>query len=168
MRLQPHTSMRLKPKRMLRTMLQRPRSRSPRRNDAPALSQRSIHGLGSSSRQRVMLRMKPYIFNIFRTNRLKRPKPNMQRNRLDLHPTLTKLGKNLRRKVKSRSRRSRRSRLMRKHCLIAVLILLAIVAMNVRRQRHVPNLAENRVKIRHRIEPQSTLAKITSRKNLRL
>ncbi len=107
MRLQPHTSMRLKPKRMLRTMLQRARGCSPRRNDPPALSQRSIHGLGRSSRQRVMLRMKTYIFNIFRTHRLKRPKPNMQRNRLDLHTTLTKLGKNLRRKVKSRSRRSR-------------------------------------------------------------
>ncbi len=168
MTLQPHPGMRLKRQRMLRTMLQSPRSRSPRRNDAPALTQRSIDRLGSSRRQSVVLLMQPYILNIINTNRLKRPQPNMERHRLNLHPPRPQLRKNLRRKVKPRSRRSRRSRFTRKHRLVAVFVLLTIIAMDIRRQRHMPNLIENRLKIRHRIEPKRPLPKVASRENLRL
>jgi hypothetical protein len=106
------------------------------------------------------------VSEILGADRLKGSKTYVEGDGFDLDAALTELIKNFGSEVKTGGRSGGRSGFVRVHRLIAFAVFRAVVAMDIRRQRHVADLFEDGLKIGRRREAEGALAELSGGKNL--
>ena len=112
---------------------------------------------------RVRRNLKPLgvqlvLLDHFHSNRLKRSQSNMQGNLGGLDAALANALQNFRREVQARRRRGHRAGRLGVDRLILLAIFGCVGAVDVRRQRNVPDAVEDGEEIVDRIEAQMALA----------
>src|SRR5208282_462985 len=131
--------------------------------DAPTLGFRQVDRLCGFRWNLVPLAMQLVIFDFFYSHRLKGAESDVQRDLGNFNPACTNLLQDLRREMQAggwRCHRScGRSRRLGIHRLVTVAVRWPVVAVDIRRKRHVSNALDAGKEIGDRSEANAALAK---------
>jgi hypothetical protein len=114
-----------------------------------------------------MLRVKVDIFQPFYANRLESSQANVEGDGLDLDIVLFQMSEDLGGEVKASRGGGGRAEVLREDRLVAIAVLWAVVAVNVRRERHVADFVEDSVKILRRGKPECAFAEFAGTEDFR-
>ena len=145
----------MRPVVLARHRLQRPRRRRADGDDATAAVERAVDRRGRRFVDLIALRLEPVILDPFGPDRLERAVADVQRDLGDADAATRERRRERRAEVQARRRRGDRSARAREDRLIPLAVLAAIVALDVRRQRHVADRVDGFVERRAVVGPQA-------------
>src|SRR5437870_4094517 len=103
------------------------------------------------------------LLHIFHPHRLKSAEPDMKRNLRGFNSTLRHAGEHFWSEVQSCGRRCRGPTFLGVDSLVTLPIFRTIFAIDVGRQRHMPNSLNDRKEVGHRSKPDSPLPETATR-----
>jgi len=152
----------------LGAVFERSSRRSADCDDAISRLQRGVDSFGGRWRKGVVFGMKTYIFQPFCADGLESSQANVEGNGLDLHGVLFEFIEDFGRKVKAGSRGGGGTRFVGKDRLVAVTVFWAVVAVDVGRERHVPDFVEDSLEIGSWGKSQCAFAELSGREDFGL
>src|SRR5579875_432364 len=135
-------------------------------DDAAGTARGGVECGGGFGRERIALAMKPYFFYALDAQRSKGAEADMERDVRNLHAAICNLSERLRRKMQPGGGRGHRSALAGKDRLIAFAIGGLVGAMDIGRQRNVPDAVANGEDIPDRRKLNEALAVATAIEHL--
>ena len=137
------------------------------RDDAAAFTESGVDGLCGRSGEGVVFGVKADVFELFRPNWLEGAKTNVESDGFDMDVVLFQLFEDLGGEVEAGCGGGGAAGFLGEDCLVAVAIGFAVVAVDVRGERHVAYFVEDGVEIWRRREAEGAFAELGGGDNLR-